>query len=373
MKKIGFLLITTFFCLFSKSIKCQSFSDNLFFTIQPEYATLVAHHKELKGLSLYNFPNIELNFYNQATGKAEWEKRWNYPQSGVSFYYSSLSNKNVFGQAFAIMPFQSFTFFRHKKHEQRLMIAFGLGYLTRPFDIKSNPENIAIGSHFNASVKFQYSFLYRFTPNFGLALGTSFGHFSNGATKYPNWGINVWSFSAGFHVKFNQTPLQLVNPPINEFNKQWIPYVWGAWGTKQNSETDPKMYNATSTGFGIARNYKYGKEWMIGTDIFWDYTDKIEFSHKGIYPNNLELFKIGLYGGHEWSMNRFSATFQTGVYIYKYIYQTNKIIDPIYSRVALRYRVFENVYANISVKSHFAKADYIEWGLLFKFRKKNKK
>jgi hypothetical protein len=266
------------------------------------------------------------------------------------------------------MPFESFTFFRHKKHEQRLMIAFGLGYLTRPYDKVTNPENIAIGSHFNVSVKFQYSFLYRFTPNFGLSLGTSFGHFSNGATKYPNWGINVWSFSLGAHLKFNKTPISLSEPKINPFQKQWIPYVWGAWGVKQNSESDPNLYNATSFGGGIAKNYSYGKEWMIGTDFFWDYTDKVEFVHKGLYPTDIELLKWGLYAGHEWSLNRFSATFQTGVYLIAY--QHNRTMGPIYSRVAFRYRLMGDLYGNISIKSHFAKADYIEWGILYKFRRK---
>jgi hypothetical protein len=363
-----FILFLIVYSFWSETLRGQTFSDKLYFTFQPEWGTLVAHHEELKALDLYDFPNFELNIYRQATGVAEWEKRWNYPQSGVSLYYSALCNKKVFGEAYAIMPFESFTFFRRPKHEQRLMIAFGLGYLTHPYDGTTNPENIAIGCHVNAAVKFQYSFLYRFTPNIGLALGTSFGHFSNGALKYPNWGLNVWAFSAGLHVKFNQNPIALVQPPVLDFHKKWIPYAWGAWGTKQNTESDPKLYNATSFGGGIARNYKYGKEWMAGLDVFWDYTDKIEFSHKQEFPNNFQLFKWGLYGGHEWSMNRFSAVFQTGLYLYQYSYFSKRKTDAIYSRVAFRYKIIDGLQANVSIKSHFARADYIEWGLVYKFR-----
>ncbi len=366
-KKIVALFISIL-CFFGYSVKCQSFYDKLYFTFQPEYATLVAHHKELKSLSLYNFPNLELNIYRQTTGDAEWEKRWNYPQSGISLYYNGLSNKKVYGEAFSILPFQSFTFFRHLRHEQRLMIAAGLGYLSHPYDSLTNPENIAIGSHFNFAAKFQYSFLYRIKPTIGLSVGTSFGHFSNGATRYPNWGINVWSFSVGLHVKLNQKLIPFVDPPANIFNKKWIPYIWGAWGTKQNSQSDPKLYNATSFGFGISRNYRYGKEWMTGIDVFWDYTDKIEFNNKQEFPNNFQLFKWGLYGGHEWGMNRFSAVFQTGIYLYQYSYFSKRKTDPIYSRVAFRYKITNGIQANISIKSHFARADYIEWGLVYKFK-----
>lgn len=366
-KKISVFVISVV-CLLGNSVRCQSLSDKLYLTLQPEWGTLVAHHEELKSLNLYNFPNFELNIYKQTTGAEEWEKRWNYPQSGVSLYYSALSNKKVFGEAYAIMPFESFTFFRHPKHEQRLMIAAGLGYLTNPYDSLQNSANIAIGCHVNFSAKFQYSFLYRFTPNFGMSLGTSFGHFSNGATTYPNWGINVWSFSAGFHLKLNKTPLPLSVPPTSEFHRSWTPYVWSAWGIKRNSESDPKLYQATSFGAGIARKYKFGKEWMVGSDIFWDYTDKIEFNHRNEYPNTLQLFKCGLYGGHEWSMNRIAVVFQTGVYLYQYSYFSERKTDAIYSRVGLRYKIVDGLQANVSIKSHFARADYIEWGLVYKFR-----
>jgi len=371
MRIKAFILFLGIFSFLGVSLQSQSFSDKLYFTIQPEYATLVAHHEELKALSLYNFPNLELNIYKQTVGQAEWEKRWNYPQSGISLYYNALSNKKVYGEAFAIMPFQSFTFFRYPKHEQRLMIAAGLGYLTKPYDSIKNPQNIAIGSHLNFSAKFQYSFLYRFFPNFGMSFGTSFGHFSNGATAYPNWGINVWSFSTGMHFKINRKPLQLSVPTVSVFNKSWIPYAWAAWGTKKNSELDPKLYQATSFGVGIARNYKFGKEWMIGTDFFWDYTDKIEFSHKNEFPSTMQLFKCGLYGGHEWSMNRIAVVFQTGFYLYQYSYFSERKTDAIYSRVALRYKIMDGIQLNVSIKSHFARADYIEWGIVYKFNHKN--
>jgi len=368
--KIIFLKLYFLFFIFliflSKFSSAQNKTDKLFITIQPEYGTIVAHHEELLPLSLYNFPNLELNIYKQNTGKELWEKNYNYPQSGISFYYSALSNKHVFGEAFAIMPFGSFTFFRHKKHEQQLKISAGIAYLTRPYDSLLNIENIAIGSHFNASIKFQYSFLYRFNENIALSFGTSFAHFSNGAVKYPNWGLNIFSFSTGLHLKINKNPIRFEEPKIEPYIKKWHPYIWGAYGVKQNSETDHKLYNALTVGFGISRAYKYGKEWMIGSDIFYDYTDKVEFSHYNLHPSDIELIKIGIYAGHEWNINRFSIAFQTGLYFIAY--KKDNLSKRIYDRIAIRYRLFNSLHANISIKAHYAKADYIEWGLLYKFR-----
>ncbi len=371
MRIRALILFCIVYFLLSTNTRCQSIFDRLYITIQPEYGTLVAHHKELKALSLYNFPNLELNIYKQTMGDQEWEKRWNYPQSGISLIYNGLSNKKVYGEAFSILPFQSFTFFRNPKHEHRLMIAAGLGYITHPFDSIENPENIAIGSHINFAAKFQYSFLYRVTPQIGVSLGSSFGHFSNGATKYPNWGINVWSFSGGLHVKLNQNIQNYKIPIVSDFKKSWQPYIWGAIGRKRNSETDPNLYYATSFGFGILQNYKFGKNWMMGLDGFWDYTDKIEYRNIGEYPNVVELFKVGLVFGHEWSMNRISAVFQTGVYLYQQSYFSKRKTDAIYSRIAIRYRIWKGIQANVSIKSHFARADYIEWGLVYKFNPKN--
>lgn len=370
LKKSYFAFLLVFVLSFL-NLRGQSFGDKLFYSIQPEYSTLVAHHQELKALSLYDFPSLSLALYSQTTGDEEWEKRWNYPQGGVSLNYNGLSNKKVYGEAFSIMPFQSFTFFRKPKCEHRFMIAAGLGYLTHPYDSITNPENIAIGSHLNFSAKFQYSFLYRFTPNFGVSLGTSFGHFSNGATKYPNWGINVWSISVATHLKMNRAKIEYKDPLIEPFSKKWAPYIWAAIGAKKNNETDPALYKATSFGVGYIDNYKFGKEWIMGLDIFWDYTDKIEYRNIQEFPNTMQLFKVGIVGGHEWSMNRIAVAFQSGVYLYQYSYISPRNTDFIYSRIALKYKLCKGLQANVSIKSHFARADYIEWGLIYKFNMQN--
>jgi hypothetical protein len=368
-KIISFIVLS----LYSNNLFCQSNTDRIFFSVQGEYSNLLPHHKELDVLSLNNFPNFELNIYKQTTGEAEWEKQWNYPQTGVSLYYSALSNKSVFGQAYAIMPFGSFTFFRRPKHEQRFMVACGLGYLTKPFDSISNPDNPAIGTHLNAAVKFQYSFLYRLSPNYGLSLGASFAHFSNGVVKFPDWGLNLLSLSGALHFKLNNKGITYVEPVIAPFQKQWIPYASAVGAIKQDSKWDPNFYSVFSFGSGVARNYKYGKEWMIGADVMWDNSDKSEFSSRNEYPTTLELFKLGVYGGHEWNFSKVAIVFQTGVYLYKYAYFSIRDDDPIYSRLAIRYKITDELQANVSIKSHFIRADYLEWGLVYRFIKKQDK
>lgn len=364
-RKIFVFIVFIFLILKSYS---QNKLDKYFISLQPEYGGVVAHHEEIKPLSLYNFPNIEFSFYKQTTGENLWEKKLNYPQSGISFLYSSLSNKNVFGRAFSIMPFRSFTFFRREKFEQRFVVSAGLGLLTKPFDSITNIKNIAYGSYLNASIKFQYNFLYKINNLSSLSIGGSFLHYSNGAIKYPNWGLNVLSVSAAYHKKINKTPIIFTEPSVVLFEKKWKPYLWGAYGIKQNSEKDKNLYNAYSLGFGCSRAYKDSKEWMVEANIFYDITDKIEANHYLLYPSDFDILKIGLIAGHEWSIDRLSCIVQIGYYLK--IYNKNEFSNRIYNRMALRYRLFNSLYSNISIKAHYAKADYIEWGLLYKFNEK---
>ena len=56
---------------------------------------------------------------------------------------------------------------------------------------------------------------------------------------------------------------------------------------------------------------------------------------------------------------------QTGVYFF------TKAKDDglIYSRVGLRAKVYKNLTASLTLKTHFFKADVIEWGVGYCFEK----
>jgi hypothetical protein len=50
-----------------------------------------------------------------------------------------------------------------------------------------------------------------------------------------------------------------------------------------------------------------------------------------------------------------------------YIYAPVEVLAPIYSRIGLRYRIKDKFLTNFTLKSHWAKASYFEWGIGYVF------
>jgi hypothetical protein len=61
--------------------------------------------------------------------------------------------------------------------------------------------------------------------------------------------------------------------------------------------------------------------------------------------------------------NRFRMVVQLGFYLHAAV----EFDQPFYERVALRYYVVPWAFANVSIKAHAAKAQYVEWGVGFAF------
>ena len=68
---------------------------------------------------------------------------------------------------------------------------FGASFGWKQYDEHSNWYNDAIGSKINAYINLGFMLNWQFHPQWRLAAGVDFTHFSNGNTHYPNGGLNT--------------------------------------------------------------------------------------------------------------------------------------------------------------------------------------
>jgi hypothetical protein len=66
-------------------------------------------------------------------------------------------------------------------------------------------------------------------------------------------------------------------------------------------------------------------------------------------------------------MNHIHFVFGMGAYVRDW-YKPN---GPIYHRIGVRYQWFNGLFGHMAIKSHWAKADYLELGLGFVFNRSN--
>jgi hypothetical protein len=200
--------------------KHKLLSSNLLIEGKVHYGFLYAHHLELE---MYNahFPAFEISVSQMTYGRLKWERNFNYPIIGMTFFYSGLGYNPSLGQAFALMPYINFPLVKNKNLTLGFRFALGLGYLTQRFDRLTNYKNLAIGSHFNAAINLMLEARYRINYFLTVTGGISLQHFSNGSLKLPNYGINVPLVNVGIAyrpVKENKNIGDRFYAPVEPFS-----------------------------------------------------------------------------------------------------------------------------------------------------------
>ena len=116
----------------------------------------------------------------------------------------SFEDKEEIGNPFAIYLFQGA---RIARINPRLSLNyewnFGVSFGWKPYDEYDNRYNKVIGSKINAYINLGFVLNWQFYPQWKLAAGVDFTHFSNGNTRYPNGGLNTIGGRVGIVRTFN--------------------------------------------------------------------------------------------------------------------------------------------------------------------------
>lgn len=340
-----------------------SFFENAFIEPRIHYGFMVPHSGYIKYLSTKHFPSFELNFGKQALGKHNWQQQYNNPQSGIIYFYSYLGNKRL-GQCHGLLYYINWSLWRTKQHWFAFRFATGLGYLSKTYHYQNNHKNIMISSHLNAAFNLMFNYQVKCSKKIYSTFGLGLTHFSNGAYKAPNMGVNIGSASIGVLYRFHDIPISYDKIQKPDFDKRVNIKVFGAFGVKEIAPPLGNKYFACSFYSDFLKPYSFRYKAGLGVDLFYN-TSQIELMRRrNLEYNDYELLKPGIHATHEMLISQLSFVFQTGFYLYA----KEKTDGNIYTRLGLQYPIYKNVMVNLTLKSHFAKADYIEYGVGYKFR-----
>lgn len=359
------LRIFIFLLFFSQSSFSQSKLNGWKIGANFQYGFLMSHHKGMGHLVKGHLPAFELSVSKQKFGEKYWQQHYRYPVVGYSLLIIDLENPDVLGTAIAIFPHISFPQNRQRKFMRYFRVGCGAGYITKPFDRTDNHKNNAIGSHFNVFFSFMYGFKWRVQNNFSIDAGISLMHFSNGAVKSPNLGINIpniqlgatWHFSDGKEVYKKDS----IAPPRD---RKWHYSVILSGGIKEIPPAGGPKYGIASLNAEVIKPVSRKSRIGLGLDIFYDASleEKLKRSHED-YSGMFAVVCPGIHFHYELKFSQFSMFMDVGTYFYRRYKDENHI----YARPGIRYRIKENWLLGISLKTHYFKADFAEWGVGYEF------
>ncbi|MBI5217572.1 MAG: acyloxyacyl hydrolase [Bacteroidia bacterium] len=334
---------------------------NVFLKFKPGFGAIV-RHRESMGNLVRHVGSFQFEVGRQTYGKEPWEQMYHYPEYGLGYYFADLNDPKLLGYVHASYAYLNSPFFRNDKFSMNYHLAIGLSYVTRCWDYRNNYENLAIGTHLNVYFNVNLNASLRVSKKIELTAGIGGCHYSNGAVAQPNLGLNVIDFDIGFKYFLNDCKAEKVVQEIPAFNKKNEFSITLSAGTK-GIERRGTNYLLSTASLYFARQLNQKRKVGFGTDIFYDETLYTEFPDSIHMPFS-KVIRNGIFISHEFLIKKFSIVTQLGCYTY---YKVEPFF-PVYTRLALKYDITPSIFANIGLKAHMGVADFIEWGVGYRFK-----
>lgn len=329
---------------------------------QVHYGFLVMHRPTMIGLVTGHTIGAEVDITKVSSGRTEFERAYKYPEVGLAYCFFDLGNPDVLGTAQALYPFVNFPLARNKTMMLALRVGGGIGYIQKPFDNYDNFKNNAIGSHINGVMSLRLNVDFKLTIKSKLSLGWGLTHWSNGSTSVPNLGINVTTINLSYthyfgkETKYNREPLPAFNPHwknsffIAAFHKQIVP----AGG---------KNY-LVGTIYGD-RSYQFNRKSSLGfgVDVFYNQAVIESLNRQNLNPNPIDAWRAGIHASYMLSLGELAITIENGLYVIGKLDGDQNI----YTRLGVRQKISKHIFACINLKTHYAKADFFEFGVGYGF------
>lgn len=327
------------------------------------YGLITPHTDEIAFITDKPVNLIEFLYTRQTTGNKYWEKALNYPEIGYGITVGNLGNNKILGNVVAL--YASFQFKVIRSNYINLNIHFqpGISYLSKYYNEKDNNLNIAIGSHINVNFNLGIQSQIRLNRRFSAIIGINMTHYSNGKTNMPNKGINYVSVNTGVKYSLNAEKIRFLSPDKSIFETNEYEIILAS-GWKEYRRYYKSTYLISNIAFNYIRRFTEISSACIGADFFYDSSLRFELRSEGINnPGFKDIFQSGIHIGYYFNVNKTRFPLQLGRYIYSEI----KPSSNFYIKFGVQRQLSKHISASLILKSHKAKADYVEWGLSYKF------
>ncbi|MGK6351000.1 acyloxyacyl hydrolase [Parapedobacter sp. DT-150] len=315
--------------------------------------------REELGEIYYNGLNLKIGWQTQH-GTDIYHQLFNYPIYGIGLY-SSTFRKAAIGTPYALYGFVAVPIKPAllRRWDFNYRISLGLASNFEPYDPEHNPFNGLLGTHRNVFIDLGLQANYKLSDYFQLGAGFAFHHFSNGAIKKPNTGINLVPLTVALtyvprpgRIDFSTDTI----PPLETADQIDLSY---AAGVKQLHQGGKRYFKST---LGVFWNRSLNYKWRLGmgANIFYSQSGKDRQMSGDDAASFDDLFSGGpaIVVDHLLT-SRLYLSGNVGCYVHRNRF--NGETDPVFLRMGVRYRFLDNAYAGVSIKAHKMVADFAEW------------
>jgi Lipid A 3-O-deacylase (PagL) len=318
--------------------------------------------------------NLTVEIGRQTDGSREWHQLYRLPSYGFGFSLGSLRNHVAHVQPMEAYTFFSWPFMRlNDRASVTTDFGTGLSWHWMEFNDHTESAEMTLGTNLNARINWGFYVRYIATPRITVFTGVDFIHRSNGGVAQPNRGINV--IGPKVAVQYGLASMPAKPPAIDRppFHPAWELVVGGSGATKEIIErADPLTranFWALSTTAAVQRHfYRFGKV-AAGTDVMYDGSmgARSDGANRTWRADAGQRWSLGLYGGYEHVVGRFSVLVQAGEVVARGFAAPEA--PRMYQRFAWRYHFSDQFWSSLAVRALNAHtADALEFGAGYRMR-----
>jgi hypothetical protein len=326
---------------------------------------IISHRNNMSHLIKGHVFGVELNYIFRTSGTKAWQQIHKYPELGFCAVHLDLANPNQLGSMEALYPYANIRLNKLKRSwKLNLRIGVGLAVLTKPFDRETNHKNNAIGTYLNGFVNMRLGYAVMLSKSWRLETGVGLSHASNGAIATPNLGLNIATINLGLGYVMGCKEMVCKKDTIAKCRKSWVPMVVVAAGIRELEQPDGSKYMAFGAQFNMYKTVNYKNRIGPGIELAYNNATREYYEEDSIFNAGFkDIVTIGTKISYEFTFNRLSVPVDFGYYIYK----KQPDYGTMFHRVGLRYMINKHLLANVTLLTHWARADYFEFGLGYCF------
>jgi hypothetical protein len=381
------------------------------------YGNIFNHDPKYVGPLILNpITGTEFALEFQTQGEKAWHNYLNFPIIGIGASWLNLGNAEKLGNAFALYPYIDYPLWRTKHFTINIKAGAGISFLTKNYyntntDSLGNTLPSLVGT--NAAIGSVVNVYFSGGGNIEIPIGKglsftadyTWNHMSNGSIIAPNTGLNLLNGFVGVKYSPNYNKFTLPQKlPIKSLPQKFTTEIIVSGGVRQlyykdnylnsipSKNPQLKLYPIASICLSIFRPLSNVYRMGLGVDAFYD----------GVYDGHEVLFmrtylqtnefrnkiRMGVSWQHELMMGKLTAGFHLGLYLFNpiknlepyvaakkealnkpliYAYNIDTEDGWLYTRASLKYALSKHIFASIGLKTHLQKAEFIEWGLGYRF------
>ncbi len=302
-----------------------------------------------------------------------WARHYNYPLLKLNFTYHWLSNREVLGNAFGILPSMSFYLKDGKNKGLKLEVGTGFAFLDRPYHVVNNPENNVYGSKFNFFFALGIAYEFDLKKDLALSFFAMIPHYSASNLNQPNLGINAFTIGATIQFLRRQAVSILDNetPEFPVLNKKVKPFFRLSYGINRIGLNGPK-YPAYVVGAGISKLLSRYTRINTGFEYIFNSANYNFIKHTYTYPGEEVKYasRYSWYLGYELLFGHLGFLAEAGIYLNDH-YGKQSIFT---TKLGLNFYPYNTLtrskispYFGAYVRAYAGEADFFEMTLGFNF------